>query len=54
MTPKEARVVEAAVEWVERISSHPNLWADEKDLYLIHAVKSLTGQTFKWENNESR
>lgn len=44
-------VIEAAVEWVERISSHPNMWADQQDLALIAAVKALTGATYPWERS---
>jgi hypothetical protein len=47
--PESAVVIEAAVEWVERIHGHPNLWADEADHALIAAVKALTGATYPWE-----
>lgn len=46
----QAAVIEAAVEWVERIHDHPNLWADDEAHALISAVKALTGSTYSWEN----
>lgn len=44
-----AAVVEAAVEWVEGIGDHPNLWGDTRDFALIDAVKALTRTTYEWE-----
>lgn len=49
ITPESYAVIEAAVEWVERIGSHPNLWGDREDFALIEAVKALTGSTYPWE-----
>jgi hypothetical protein len=43
-------VIEAAVAWVERITSRPGQWADDEDHALIHAVMALTGATYPWED----
>lgn len=35
------RLVAAAVEWVESIHDHPNLWAGEQEFQLIEAVRAV-------------
>lgn len=41
MTKEEAAVIVAAREWVARIVSPPDNWADEADLALIESVRAL-------------
>jgi hypothetical protein len=45
-------VVSAAQAWVEHISSHPNLWADETDTDIIEAVRAhVPGVRCQWTEN---
>ncbi|WP_213452871.1 hypothetical protein [Rhizomonospora bruguierae] len=37
-------VVAAAIAWRKRITSHPNLWADDEDFALIAAVDALPAE----------
>ncbi len=47
-----ADIVTAAQNWVERIVSHPNYWADEEDFALIEAVRShVPGVRCQWTEN---
>jgi hypothetical protein len=43
MGTSEAKVIEAAIEWVEDIEDSPNIWANNTDVALINAVQELTG-----------
>jgi hypothetical protein len=49
VSEQEAAVIEAAVEWVERIpdDSWPGAWASNEDGRLILAVQALTGDA-RW------